>query len=93
MTLSKKSKQIIILLSICSVLSTLLFSEINVLMNNIIILLLFIGIGGVVQYELMNLLKQYKESNLKDYKIYIILGSISVWTIVLSISSKYYRGL
>lgn len=36
MTLIKKSKQIIILLSICSVLSTLLLSEINLLMNNII---------------------------------------------------------
>ena len=93
MTLSKKSKQIIILLSICSVLSTLLLSEINLLMNNIIILLLFIGIGGVVQYELINMLKQYNEANLKDYKMYIILGSISVWFIVLSISSKYHRGL
>lgn len=91
MTLTKKSKLIIILLAICSVLSTLLLSEINVLMNNIIILVLYIAIGGVAQYELINAIKQYNGTNLKEYKMYIILGSIVVWVIVLFIYSKYYR--
>lgn len=89
--MTKKSKLIIILLAICSVLSTLLLSEINVLMNNIIILVLYIAIGGVAQYELINAIKQYNGTNLKEYKMYIILGSIVVWVIVLFIYSKYYR--
>lgn len=88
--MTKKSKQIIILLAICSVLSLLLLSETNALMSSIIILILFIALGGVAQYELINTLKQYKGTNLKEFKTYVILGSISVWFIVLSISSKYY---
>lgn len=91
--MTKKSKQIIILLAIGSVLSTFLLSETNVLMNNIIVLTLCIAIGGVAQYELVNILKQYNGTNLKEYKMYIIFGSMAVWFIVLSISSKYYMNL
>lgn len=80
--MTKKLKQIIILLAICSVLSSLLLSETNVLISNSIILVLFICIGGVAQYELIHGIKQYNGTNLKEYKIHTILGSIAIWFIV-----------
>ena len=82
--LSKRAKQLIMFLIICIVLITLLYDK-----NNIVISLLYITIGCISQYDLINILKTHNKISSKERKINIIVGSIILWILILLFSSKY----
>lgn len=90
---SNKAKQLMFKICtfsiICSTLNIFLFEERNVFMN-ITIIILDIAIGGVAQYELVSMLKQYEGTNPKKYKVQTILGSIVLWWLVWFFSSRYF---
>lgn len=91
--LSNKIKQlltkIVTFSIICSSLNIFLFNEKNIFLN-ITIFILDIAIGVVIQYELISMLKQYKGTNPKKYKIQIILASIVLWGMVWTFSSRNF---
>ena len=82
--LSKMAKQLIMFLIICIVLITLLYDK-----NNIVISVLYITIGCISQYDLINILKTHNKISSKERKINIIVGSIILWILILLFSSKY----
>ena len=82
--LSKRAKQLIMFLIICIVLITLLYDK-----NNIVISVLYITIGCISQYDLINILKTHNKISSKERKINIIVGSIILWILILLFSSKY----
>ena len=82
--LSKRAKQLIMFLIICIVLITLLYDK-----NNIVISVLYITIGCISQYDLINILKTHNKISSKERKINIIVGSIILWILILIFSSKY----
>ena len=82
--LSKRAKQLIMFLIICIVLITLLYDK-----NNIVISVLYITIGCISQYDLINILKTHNKISSKERKINIIVGSIILWILLLLFSSKY----
>lgn len=71
-------------LIICIVLITLLYDK-----NNIVISVLYITIGCISQYDLINILKTHNKISSKERKINIIVGSIILWILILLFSSKY----
>ena len=81
--LSKRAKQLIMFLIICIVLITLLYDK-----NNIVISVLYITIGCISQYDLINILKTHNKISSKERKINIIVGSIILWILILLFSSK-----
>ena len=89
--LSNKVKQLLTKIFtfsiICSALNIFLFNEKNIFLN-ITIFILDIVMGGVIQYELISMLKQYKGTNPKKYKIQTILASIVLWVIIWTLSSR-----
>ena len=82
--LSKRAKQLIMFLIICIVLITLIYDK-----NNIVISVLYITIGCISQYDLINILKTHNKISSKERKINIIVGSIILWILILLFSSKY----
>ena len=82
--LSKRAKQLIMFLIICIVLITLLYDK-----NNIVISVLYITIGCISQYDIINILKTHNKISSKERKINIIVGSIILWILILLFSSKY----
>ena len=82
--MSKRAKQLIMFLIICIVLITLLYDK-----NNIVISVLYITIGCISQYDLINILKTHNKISSKERKINIIVGSIILWILILLFSSKY----
>ena len=82
--LSKRAKQLIMFLIICIVLITLLYDK-----NNIVISVLYITIGCISQYDLINILKTHNKISSKERKINIIVGSIILWILIFLFSSKY----
>ena len=86
--LSKRAKQLIMFLIICVVLIKLLYDKNNIVMN-IIISILYITIGCISQYDLINILKTHNKISSKERKINIIVGSIILWILILLFSSKY----
>ena len=82
--LSKRAKQLIMFLIICIVLITLLYDK-----NNIVISVLYMTIGCISQYDLINILKTHNKISSKERKINIIVGSIILWILILLFSSKY----
>ena len=82
--LSKRAKQLIMFLIICIVLITLLYDK-----NNFVISVLYITIGCISQYDLINILKTHNKISSKERKINIIVGSIILWILILLFSSKY----
>lgn len=78
------AKQLIMFLIICIVLITLLYDK-----NNIVISVLYITIGCISQYDLINILKTHNKISSKERKINIIVGSIILWILILLFSSKY----
>ena len=82
--LSKRAKQLIMFLIICIVLITLLYDK-----NNIVISVLYITIGCISQYDLINILETHNKISSKERKINIIVGSIILWILILLFSSKY----
>ena len=84
--LSKRAKQLIMFLIICIVLITLLYDK-----NNIVISVLYITIGCISQYDLINILKTHNKISSKERKINIIVGSIILWILILLFSSKYFN--
>ena len=82
--LSKRAKQLIMFLIICILLITLLYDK-----NNIVISVLYITIGCISQYDLINILKTHNKISSKERKINIIVGSIILWILILLFSSKY----
>ena len=82
--LSTRATQLIMFLIICIVLITLLYDK-----NNIVISVLYITIGCISQYDLINILKTHNKISSKERKINIIVGSIILWILILLFSSKY----
>ena len=82
--MSTRAKQLIMFLIICIVLITLLYDK-----NNIVISVLYITIGCISQYDLINILKTHNKISSKERKINIIVGSIILWILILLFSSKY----
>ena len=82
--MSKRAKQLIMFLIICIVLITLLYDK-----NNIVISVLYITIGCISQYDLINILTTHNKISSKERKINIIVGSIILWILILLFSSKY----
>ena len=82
--MSQRAKQLIMFLIICIVLITLLYDK-----NNIVISVLYITIGCISQYDLINILKTHNKISSKERKINIIVGSIILWILILLFSSKY----
>lgn len=66
--MSKRAKQLIMFLIICVVLITLLYDKNNIVMN-IIISILYITIGCISQYDLINILKTHNKISSKNVKL------------------------
>ena len=80
--MSKRAKQLIMFLIICIVLITLLYDKNNIVM------VLYITIGCISQYDLINILKTHNKISSRT-KINIIVGSIILCILILLFSSKY----
>ena len=72
--MSKRAKQLIMFLIICIVLITLLYDK-----NNIVISVLYITIGCISQYDLINILKTHNKISSKERKYNIMDFNIVIF--------------